>query len=76
MAIKQNLPVDDYLGIELPDDPQDTATPKSRAADDYLGLEALGGQRNAPASQARQASASEHDDRHPRDGGTCRSEIG
>jgi hypothetical protein len=56
MAIKQNLPVDDYLGIELPDDPQDTATPKSRAADDYLGLEALGGQRNAPASQARQAS--------------------
>jgi hypothetical protein len=56
MAIKQNLPVDDYLGIELPDDPQDTATPKSRAADDYLGLEALGGQRNAPASQTRSAS--------------------
>jgi hypothetical protein len=56
MAIKQNLPVDDYLGIELPDDPQDTATPKSRAADDYLGLEALGGQRSAPASQTRSAS--------------------
>jgi hypothetical protein len=56
MAIEKNLPLDDYLGIKLPDDPQDTATPKSRAADDYLGLGALGGQTNAPASEARQAT--------------------
>jgi hypothetical protein len=50
MAIKKNLPVDDYLGIQLPDGPQDTATPQGRAADDYLGIGALGGQRNTPAS--------------------------
>jgi hypothetical protein len=50
MAIKQNLPTDDYLGIKLPDDPQDTATPQGRAADDYLGIGALGGQGNTPAS--------------------------
>lgn len=56
MAIKQNLPTDDYLGIKLPDDPQDTATPQGRAADDYLGIGALGGQRNTPASTPRAAS--------------------
>ena len=56
MAIKQNLPTDDYLGIKLPDDPQDTSTPQGRAADDYLGIGALGGQRNTPASTPRAAS--------------------
>jgi hypothetical protein len=56
MAIEKNLPLDDYLGINAPTNPQKAATPKSRAADDYLGLEALGGQTNAPASEARQAT--------------------
>ena len=56
MAIRKNLPVEDYLGIETPANPQNTATPKSRAADDYLGIGALGGQTNTPASKDRQAS--------------------
>jgi hypothetical protein len=56
MAIEKNLPLDDYLGINAPTNPQKAATPKSRAADDYLGLGAVGGQRNAPASEARQAT--------------------
>jgi hypothetical protein len=56
MAIRKNLPVEDYLGIETPANPQNTATPKGRAADDYLGIGALGGQTNTPASKDRQAS--------------------
>ena len=56
MAIRKNLPVEDYLGIQTPANPQNTATPQGRAADDYLGIGVLGGQGNAPASQARQAS--------------------
>jgi hypothetical protein len=56
MAIEKNLPIDDYLGIDALTDPQETATPKGRAADDYLGIGALGGQGNTPAAKARQAS--------------------
>lgn len=56
MAINKNLPVDNYLGIDVLTDPQETATPQGRAADDYLGIGVLGGQRNAPAAKARQAS--------------------
>jgi hypothetical protein len=56
MAIRTDRPTNDYLGIDILTDPQEAATPKSRAADDYLGLGALGGQTSAPASQARQAT--------------------
>jgi hypothetical protein len=56
MAIEKNLPIDDYLGIDALTDPQETATPKGRAADDYLGIGALGGQGNTPAAQTRSAS--------------------
>jgi hypothetical protein len=56
MAIKKNIPLDDYLGIGSLTNPQEKATSKGRATDDYLGIGALGGQGNAPVTTDRQAS--------------------
>lgn len=56
MAIRKNLPVEDYLGINSSTNPQEKTTPKGRAADDYLGIGVLGGQGNAPVTKDRQAS--------------------